>query len=252
MIRIPFLAPIAPAFALAFALSLPGAAGAASIDAARAAHAEGRFTDAAKLAEALGTSAGYALAAEAMTIRAYYLAADGAKEGLLERALRLAQKAVEKNPGNPDGHLMVARAAGRLTQTIGTFEAADRGFVETIRSAIESEMKLDPGRASAYLGMAMWHAEVVNAAGSFIARLTYGARESSALANFEQALKRAPDEKVVLYEYALGLLLLDDDEYQEKARALLKRAVEAPAKHAFDRILQRRAKQRLKRLASGG
>ena len=86
-----------------------------------------------------------------------------------------------------------------------------------------------------------------------MARVTYGAREEDALASFERALRLAPGAKAVPLQYALGLLILDDDEYREKARGLLKRAIEIPAKDAYERILHKRAVERLKALdASGG
>ena len=55
----------------------------------------------------------------------------------------------------------------------------------------------------------------------------------------------APDEKVVLVEQALGLLLLDEDDYGERARDLLQRAIDMPAKNAFDRLQDERAVERL-------
>ena len=58
--------------------------------------------------------------------------------------------------------------------------------------------------ASAHLAMGAWHAELVALVGSFLARITYGAREKDAIAHFEKALKRDPDGKAVYLEYALG------------------------------------------------
>ena len=86
-----------------------------------------------------------------------------------------------------------------------------------------------------------------------MARLTYGAREETALASLQRALELAPEAKAVPLQYALGLLVLDEDEYRDKARRLLKRAVELPAKDAYDRILHKQAVERLKALdASNG
>ena len=54
--------------ALLLALLLAGAARAHSVEAARAAYAEGRFIHAAELAASLETSEGYALAARSLAI----------------------------------------------------------------------------------------------------------------------------------------------------------------------------------------
>ena len=58
--------------ALLLALLLAGAARAQSVEAARAAYAEGRFIHAAELAASLKTSEGYALAARSLAVYTSY------------------------------------------------------------------------------------------------------------------------------------------------------------------------------------
>lgn len=235
------------------ALALPGGAGAQSVQEARAAYAEGRFADAARIGAAIGTSEGYTLAARSLAIHGYYFAPDDEAEALLEEATALAGRAIQSDPENPDAYLRLVQALGRHAQVIGSFEAINRGYAGKIREAAETAVRLDPEMASAHTALGAWHAEVVGAVGSFLARITQGAREKDAIAHFEAALKRAPHTKSVNLEYALGLLVLDEDEYRDKARRLLARAIEIPAKDAYDRILHRRAVARLKALdASGG
>ena len=164
----------------------------------------------------------------------------------------LAQKAVRADPGNADAHLQLARATGRLAQTIGSFDAADRGYVEQIREATEDALRLDPGMAQAHISLARWHTGIVGKVGSFLARLTHGAREKDAIASLDRALELAPDAKDVLLQYALGLLELDEDEHRDKARSLLERSIAIPAKDAFERLLDKLAKDRLKALDSSG
>ena len=235
------------------AAPLAGPAGAQSIDAARTAYAEGRFADASRIAERLGDSEGYTLAARALVVHARHVAGDDEKEESFERAVGLAAKAVGADPRNANAHLQLARAIGRLAQAVGAFEAANQGYAEKVRESTETALRLDPGLAAAYLSLGRWHAGIVGAAGSFVARLTFGARERDALAAFERAFQLAPDRKAVPLQYALGLLALDEDEYREKARALLKRAIDIPARDAYDRLLHERAVDRLEALdASGG
>ncbi len=233
--------------------SLGTAAGAQSIEATRSAYAEGRFADAVRIGAALGTSEGYALAAGSLAIHGYYFAPDDEAEALLEEATALARKAIRADPSNTDAYLRLVQAMGRHAQAIGSFEAINRGYAGKIREAAEKALELDPESAAAHAALGAWHAEVVAAAGSFIARITHGARESDAIDHFESALKHAPETKFVNLEYALGLLILDEDEYRDRARKLLARAVELPAKDAYDRLLHKRAAERLKALdASGG
>ena len=232
---------------------LGGTAGAQPIEEARAAYAEGRFADAVRIGAALGTSEGYALAAGSLAIQGYYFALDDEAEALLEEATALAQKAIRADPSNTDAYLRLVQAMGRHAQAIGSFEAINRGYAGKIREAAEKALELDPESAPAHAALGTWHVEVVAAAGSFIARITHGARESDAIAHFEAALKHAPDMKFVNLECALGLLILDEDEYRARARELLARAVELPAKDAYDRLLHKRAVERLRALdASGG
>ena len=241
----------APFLLLAWLATAP-AAGAQTMEEARAAYAEGRFGDAARIGEAVATSEGYALAARSLAIHGYYFAPREEEEAVLEEATVLARRAIEADPDNPDAYLRLVQALGRHAQAIGSFEAINRGYAGKIREAAETALGLDPDMASAHTALGAWHAEVVGAVGSFLARITHGARESDAIGHFEKALELAPDGKSVNLEYALGLLVLDEDEHRDKARALLARAVEIPAKNAYDRILHRRAVERLKALDAPG
>ena len=239
--------------ALTHAVPAAGVVGAEPIDNAHAAYAEGRFVDAARIAESLGTSRGFALAAESLTIHGHFIASKGEKEALFQRAAELARQAIRADPGNGDAHLQLARAIGRHAQTIGSFEAANRGYAEKIREATDTALQLNSELAAAHLSLGLWHAEVVGAVGSFLAYVSYGARARDAVASFERALKHAPGVKAVPLEYAIGLLLLDENEYREKARSLLKRVIEIPAKDAYDRLLDKKALERLEALdASSG
>ena len=241
-------------FLLLACLALPpdGSAAAQSIDEARAAQAAGRFADAVRIGEAVGTSEGYALAARSLAIHGHFFAAEDEKVALLEQATALAEKALQADPDNQEAYMQLVHAIGRHARTIGSFEAANRGYAEKIREAAGNALRLDPEMASAHLAMGAWHAELVALVGSFLARITYGAREKDAIAHFEKALKRDPDGKAVYLEYALGLLALDENDYRDKARRLLARAVEIPAKDAYERILHRRAIERLAALDPSG
>ena len=228
-------------------LLLAGTVGAQSLEAARAAQDEGRFIEAARLGEELGTSAGYALAAESLAIHGYYVAAEPEKEALFERAMRLAEEAVRLDPANPEAHLQSAHATGRYAQTIGAAKALAQGYAGKVRKAIENALARDPEMAGAHLSLATWHAEIINGAG-IAARVVFGASRKRALAHYERALELAPDEKLAYLEYALGLLLLKKKKDRKKARDLLARAIETPARDAYDRLLHELAVERLARL----
>lgn len=229
---------------------LAGTIGAEEIDEARTAFAEGRFTEAADLARVLDTSEGYALAADSLAIYGYYLAPDSEKAGLFERAVEFARTAVRLDPANPQGHLQLAHALGRYAQVIGLLTALNEGYASQVRDAAQEALRLAPDMAAAHLSFAAWHAGATST-GGFVAGLLYGANEEGALAHFEQALELAPREKIVFLEYALGLLRLDAIGNHEQARDLLERAVRLPQRDAHDRIIHRKAIERLATLDGG-
>ena len=221
-----------------------GTTNAQSIEEARTLYTEGRFTEAAELAQSLDTLEGYALAANSLAIYSYYMAPDGEKEGSFRRAVELAQKAILLDNSNPEAYLQLAHAMGRLAQVTGTWEALNEGYAGQVRDAIQEALRLAPDMAAAHLSLAAWHAGVVGAAG-FMAGLLYDANEEDALAHFERALELAPQEKIVLLEYALGSLALYVDANRAKAHDLLERAIALPAKDAYDRILHQKAVEQL-------
>jgi len=227
-----------------------GTAGARSIEEARAVYAEGRFMEAADLAQALDTSEGYALAANSLAIYGYYMAPDSEKEGLFKRATELARQAIRIDAANPEAHLQLAHAMGRRAQVIDILKALKEGYASQVRDAVQEALRLDPDLAAAHLSLAAWHAGVVSN-GGFFGSLLYGANEEDALAQFERALELAPREKIVLLEYALGLLSLDAIGNRAMARDLLKRAIRLPQKDAHDRIIHRKAVERLAALDGG-
>ena len=221
-----------------------GTAGAQSIEEARTAYAQGRFMEATDLAQGLDTSDGYILAANSLVIYSYYVAPAGEQADLFERALTLARTAVRLDAGNPEAHLQLAHAMGRLAQVAGILTALNEGYASQVRDTIQETLRLDPDMAAAHVSLGAWHAGIIGE-GGFMASMLYGANEEDALAHFERARELAPHDKAVLFEYALGLLSLDADAHGEKARALLERSIQLPAKDAYDRIVHQKAVERL-------
>ena len=241
-----------PAFlavALILALStLPAAAG--PLDDARAAWTEGRFVEAADLAEGVGGPEGHAFAAESLATQAFYVAAEQDRPALFERALALAARAVEAAPDEAYAHVAAARVMGRHGQTLSTSEAKDLGYGTKIRDSLKRALELKPDSVTAMTGLAVWHARVVDAVGSFLARIAYGAREKTAHELFSRVFEAVPREKVPLYENARVLHMLDGD--MDRARDLLRQAMAQPAKNAFQRIIDERAAALLAEIEADG
>ena len=229
---------------LVIVFALPSASAAESIEAARAAFSEGEYVEAADLGEALGTASGHALAAEALAIYAHYVAEEAEREPLLQRAMRLAETAVELDPDSAEAHLQSAHAVGRYSQLFGPMKSMQEGYPKQVRASIERAVELDPDHFGAHLSLASWHAEAISK-GGMMARALLGANRKTALAHFERAMALAPDRNVVLIEYASGLLMLERRKGRSEARDLLVRAIELPPRDAFERILHELAVDRL-------
>ena len=244
------LAPAVMAVLIGCLMMVPGNAGAEPIEEARSALAEGRFEEAARIAETLDTSEGQALAARALAIHAYYILEeeDDTREPLLLRAIALARKAIEIDPGNAEAYTMLAATLGRHAQVISSLEASNKGYAEQIRDAAETALGIDPDLVPAHLTLGRLHSELIGVMGSFLARTLYGAREDDALEHLERAFELAPGAKEVALEYAIGLLMLDEDEYRMKARELLIHSVGIQPENAYEAIVHEEAVSQLESL----
>ena len=218
-----------------------------SIEAARAAFDEGRFLEAAEIAEGLGTAQALTLANLSLVTYGYYLAEDDNKQGFYVRAMALGEKAAGLDPDDAESRLRWAQAMGRYAQTIGNMRALREGFAGRIRDGIEGALALDPEMAMAHISLAAWHAEGVKKGGLF-ARTVLGASKKKAREHYERGLALGPDEKDVAFEYASGLMVLDERKNTEQAREMYLRVREIPTLNAIDRLLDERTLRKLAKL----
>ena len=219
-------------------LALPAAdVGAQSLDDARSAYAEGRFLAAAELAEALATSEGYALAAQSLAIHAHFFAPEREWEESVERAIRMGDEAIRADSANAEARYQAAHALGRYAQGVGAVTALRQGLAGRIRERLDAAIRLDPYHWEARLALGGWHADI--AAEGFVARRMYGGNRPAAIVLFEQALQMAPESRVVLYEYAIRLPDLDEENGEERAREMLDTAARLPIVDAYDGLVQK-------------
>ena len=228
-----FLAPVLFA-SVAFATDTPTTPAQSAFD-------EGRYLEAAELAEATGTSGGLALAAEALAVYGHFVAPEGEKVPVLERANQLAGQAVALDETSAEARFQVAHAMARYAQSIGPAKALRQGYVGRSRESIEAVLELDPDMAQARLSLASWHADVVAGVGRLLGRTVYGATVGAAIENYERTLELEPDEKVAHYEFGRGLAAIGGRKNRERARVLLARALELPSRDHFDGLIHERA-----------
>ena len=124
--------------------------------------------------------------------------------------------------------------------------ALSEGYAEQIREAINTSIELDANNYQAHLSLGAWHSEIISA--GFMAWLLYGADEEESLEAYAIALKAAPNDNNVHFQYAVGLLKIDDRNL-EKALEHLEKAISLPVEDAYGEIVREKAKKMLNDLA---
>ena len=216
------------------------------LDKAIAMMTDGNFLKAAEIAATMESSKGFTLAARALAIYGYEIAPENERQELFLRAMGYAYKAIELNANSSEAFLEVSHTLGRYAQTVGVAEALSEGFAERIKAATDKAIEIDPQNYRAHLSVGAWHSEIVAAAG-FMAGLLYGANEEDSLVAYQRALILKPNSSTVHFEYAVGLMRLDDKNLN-LAREHLQKAISVPVKDAYGQIIREKALQNLAQL----
>ena len=226
---------------VAFHLLTPKVADAQTIEDARKAYIEGQFTEAAQMAKAVGTSEGYTLASKSLTIYGRFIAEKDEKRLLFEQAMELANKAIQANPNNAEAYLVLVHAMGRHSHHVSKVMAIKENYAKKSLEGIENAIRINPDIASAYVSLGRWHVGIIARVGSFVARVAFGAKKKVAIESFERAVELNLEDKIDYFETAVGYEALNYKKYKDKVHELLERAIEMPAKDAYDRIIHEEA-----------
>jgi hypothetical protein len=208
-----------------------------------AAYVRGDYEQAARLGEASHTAPGLAIAARAV------LADDVLRDTpclpCLERAEALSRQAVAADPHYAFGQVWLAVALGYQARITGAVKARIKNAPAQSRAALEAAMADDPKNAFAVSALGGWHIEVVRGGGATLARLFYGARETTALSLFDRSVSLAPDNVAVRYQIGLSLAGFDPDKYRARITAELKAAISATPETAYEKKIHARAQELL-------
>jgi len=143
---------------------------------------------------------------------------------ILSTAAERGERAVRVLDDHANAHYTLALVLGRYSQRISILNALAEGLGGRIHRHLERAIELEPRHAEAHLALGLYHAEIVAKLGGLAASLTYGASRDGARDHFQRAVKLAPNSPIVLMEYAHGLLVLDGDAGEPRARDLYERA----------------------------
>jgi hypothetical protein len=210
------------------------------------AFAAGRFADAAAAGRAEGSPSGLITAGRATSTIAVWQTPDKARaRALLGQAEQDLARVLKGNAGNLDAllqHGIVVGYIAKLEKSAGLAKQARRSF-----EAVLAKRPADPLALGAMGG---WHGESVATLGKFMAGTVLGAKEKESLRFYDKAVATAAGDPAVPVFYASTLLALSADN-APRARAMLGRAVRAPASDGFEALMQKNARAILALLEKG-
>jgi tetratricopeptide (TPR) repeat protein len=149
-------------------------------------------------------------------------------EKLYEEAAANAKAALALDPNDPNTHMEVARAVGRLAQFKGILQSLN--LASEVKSELEKALELDPNFAPALHALALWHLNVPWLAGG---------RSAQVRPLFDQSIAAEPEEIVHYTDYGDALIQLGD---KEAAKVQLEKALSLTAVTDQDMKNQEKAK----------
>ena len=189
---------------------------------------------------------GITVANKATSIYANYLEKkEKTKLELLMGVAACAEAQQATDPTNPNAWYWQAYALGRYSQGISVAKALAQGLGSKVKQSLEKTIKLCPKHADAHIGLAAFHAEVIDKVGSLIGGMTYGAKKDTGLALFKQALTLNPGSAIAMMEHANGMVMLEGDKKMKDATKLYEQAAACKALDAMERLDVEMAKAEL-------
>jgi tetratricopeptide (TPR) repeat protein len=152
-------------------------------------------------------------------------------EALYSQAADHARAAIALAPDDPNTHMELARALGRLAQFKGILQSLN--LAAEVKSELEKALELDPNFAPALHALALWNLNV-----PWIA----GGRTAQVRPLFDQSIAAEPEEIVHYTDYGEALIQLGDN---EAARVQLEKALTLPVVSDQDMKNQEKAKMLL-------
>jgi tetratricopeptide (TPR) repeat protein len=169
----------------------------------------------------------------------------------INRAEELSRKALAADPKGANATRCLVAALGYRGRLIGFLSMQSAKLGEASRQALDEALAVHPHDPGLLSAMGTWHLEVVRVAGSVLADWTYGATTEKGLEDFSEALKLAPDDVIINFQFGLELAAYDADQYRDKIVTAWKRAKTAPSQSAYDDAQKKRADELLMLLNGG-
>jgi tetratricopeptide (TPR) repeat protein len=208
--------------------------------------ARGDYMEAAAEAELAASADDLAFAARSLL--AHCMTGTQAPEAaIVDRASKDAEAALKLDPGHEEGRLQLAIALSLKSRTMGLLDAWSAGYGDKGRSLVSEVLAKDPANFYAHGFLAVWNVEVFHRGGS-IGATFMGASLKEARRQYDAAVRLAPDDVGIHWQYGRALAALDVKDHGAEAIEVLGRAVAAKADDHVEKIMQDRAVRLLQAL----
>lgn len=201
--------------------------------------ARGDYLEAARQAEAAAGADDLAFAARALLAHAMTGASDPDAD-VVDRAAKDAEAALKIDPAHEEGQLQLAIALSLKSRAMDVLDAWGKGYGDKGKKLALAVLEADPDNYYAKGFLAVWNVEVRRRGGSVGASIM-GASVKSARQYYADAIKLAPDDVGIHWQYGRALVALDAKQYGEEATKALVQAVAASASDHVEMVMQERA-----------
>ena len=222
-----------------------------SLNDARKLFLEGKYTESIKAVKNNKDIRSKIFRARVMSINAHYFLNELQAKTTLKKAIELAKEAILIDPKNDQAYIELAHALGRYSQNIGIMQALARGLADKVYKNLDIALNLNPENVIAHISKGTWNAEIVNKAGSFMAKTLYKATAENARKHYSKAemlltlieydTDKNPDTIspiVTLYEIAYGYSLLEEEDDIINSKRLLSKIISIKSQSHLDDIIK--------------
>lgn len=171
-------------------------------------------------------------------------------DAMLARAASSARIALALDSHSIDARISLALAYGMMGKRATLSDAISHNYAGRGRRLINEALALDPNNARGHALLGAWHFEVLRRGGG-IGAMTYGARLSSGIGEFQRGMALAPNDPLIPLQFAVALLQRDVAGNAASARRLLARAEAMTARDALEIAAQNSAHRLADALAAG-
>ncbi|MFN3836016.1 MAG: hypothetical protein ACK4NO_08960, partial [Glycocaulis sp.] len=181
----------------------------------------------------------HAFRARALLAKAMFGSGEPSR-AVLDEARAAAEAALALEPGHLEGRLQKAIALSLILRPMSLGEARRTGYGELSKSLAEGVLAEDPANHYAHGFLAVWNVEVVRRGGR-LGAMVMGASVRSAEAHYAEAVRLAPEDIGLRWQWARALAALDARKYRAEIDAELTAAAAFAPVTDMDRVMQDRA-----------